>query len=150
MPAAIDLLQQALELAPGFAAGWFDLGDAREQAGEREGAIEAFQQALAADPSDRQGAGLRLKLLNIGGHAMSADYVRSVFDQYASKFDDALAALSYSAPQMLLDAVQDVCGERNVRRNSAPCSISAAAPACPAKRSARLSTGWRASTCRPA
>jgi len=110
--AAIDLLRQALELAPGFAAGWFDLGDAREQAGEREGAIEAFQKALEADPSDRQGAGLRLKLLNIGGHAMSADYVRSVFDQYASKFDDALAALSYSAPQMLLEAVQDVCGAR--------------------------------------
>ncbi len=100
-------------MAPGFAAGWFDLGDAREQAGEREGAIEAFQKALAADPSDRQGAGLRLKLLNIGGHAMSADYVRSVFDQYASKFDEALAALSYSAPQMLLEAVSSVCGERD-------------------------------------
>jgi predicted TPR repeat methyltransferase len=110
--AAIDLLQQALEMAPGFAAGWFDLGDARERTGEREAAIEAFQQALAADPSDRQGAGLRLKLLNIGGHAMSADYVRSVFDQYASKFDAALEALSYSAPQKLLEAVGSVCGEQ--------------------------------------
>jgi predicted TPR repeat methyltransferase len=112
LAAAIDLLQQALEMAPGFAAGWFDLGDARQQTGEREAAIEAFQKALAADPSDRQGAGLRLKLLNIGGHAMSADYVRSVFDQYASKFDAALASLSYSAPQMLLEAVSSVCVEQ--------------------------------------
>ncbi len=37
---------------------------------------------------------------------MSADYVRSVFDQYARKFDDALEALSYSAPQMLADSVE--------------------------------------------
>lgn len=113
LAAAVDLLRQALELAPGFAAGWFDLGEVREQAGQREDAIAAFEKALAADPSDRHGAGLRLKLLNIGGHAMSADYVRSVFDQYASKFDTALSALSYSAPALLLKAVRQVCDERS-------------------------------------
>jgi predicted TPR repeat methyltransferase len=113
LAAAIDLLRQALELAPGFAAGWFDLGELREQAGQREDAIVAFEKALAVDPSDRHGAGLRLKLLNIGGHAMSADYVRSVFDQYASKFDTALSALSYSAPRLLMEAVQQICRERN-------------------------------------
>jgi predicted TPR repeat methyltransferase len=111
--AAIDLLQQTVERAPGFAAAWFDLGDLREAAGDRDGAVAAFEQTLAADPSDRHGAGLRLRLLNIGGHAMSADYVRSVFDQYASKFDDALAALAYTAPQMLADAVTEVCREQN-------------------------------------
>ncbi len=110
--AAIDLLEQAVELQPGFAAGWFDLGDLREAAGHRDGAIAAFEKALAADPSDRHGAGLRLKLLNIGGHAMSADYVRSVFDQYASKFDEALAALSYSAPELLTREIERLCRAR--------------------------------------
>jgi predicted TPR repeat methyltransferase len=110
--AAIDLLEQTVERTPGFAAAWFDLGDLREIAGERDGAVAAFEQALAADPSDRHGAGLRLRLLNIGGHAMSADYVRSVFDQYAAKFDDALAALSYTAPVMLANAVKELCRER--------------------------------------
>lgn len=109
LAAAIDLLEQAVELQPGFAAAWFDLGDAREVAGQREGAVAAFQEALKVDPADRHGAGLRLRLLDIGGHAMSADYVRSVFDQYARKFDDALAALSYSAPQMLADGVASLC-----------------------------------------
>jgi predicted TPR repeat methyltransferase len=112
LAAAIDLLEQVVELQPGFAAAWFDLGDAREVMGQREDAVAAFQEALKADPADRHGAGLRLRLLDIGGHAMSADYVRSVFDQYARKFDDALAALSYSAPQMLAQAVEAVCGER--------------------------------------
>jgi predicted TPR repeat methyltransferase len=115
--AARDLLEQTVERVPGFAAAWFDLGDLREIAGDRDGAVAAFEQALAADPTDRHGAGLRLRLLNIGGHAMSADYVRSVFDQYASKFDDALAALSYTAPAMLADAVADVCRERNRRHH---------------------------------
>ena len=112
LAAAIDLLEQTVELQPGFAAAWFDLGDAREVAGQREAAVAAFQEVLKANPADRHGAGLRLRLLDIGGHAMSADYVRSVFDQYARKFDDALAALSYSAPQMLAQAVEAVCRER--------------------------------------
>ena len=112
LAAAIDLLEQAVELQPGFAAAWFDLGDAREVAGQREAAVAAFQEVLKANSADRHGAGLRLRLLDIGGHAMSADYVRSVFDQYARKFDGALAALSYSAPQMLAEAVEAVCRER--------------------------------------
>lgn len=107
--AAIDLLEQTVERAPGFAAAWFDLGHLREVAGDRDGAVAAFERSVAADPSDRHGAGLRLRLLNIGGHAMSADYVRSVFDQYASKFDDALAALAYTAPELLANAVAEVC-----------------------------------------
>jgi predicted TPR repeat methyltransferase len=111
--AALDLLEQTVERTPGFAAAWFDLGHLREVAGDRNGAVAAFEQALSADPSDRHGAGLRLRLLNIGGHAMSADYVRSVFDQYASKFDEALAALAYTAPEMLAVAVAEVCNERD-------------------------------------
>jgi predicted TPR repeat methyltransferase len=111
--AALDLLEQTIERAPGLAAAWFDLGHLREVAGDREGAVAAFEQALAADPSDRHGAGLRLRLLNIGGHAMSADYVRAVFDQYASKFDEALKALAYTAPQMLAEAVAEVCRAQN-------------------------------------
>lgn len=106
--AATELLEQTVERAPGFAAAWFDLGHVREIAGERAGAVAAFERALAADPSDRHGAGLRLRLLNIGGHAMSADYVRAVFDQHASKFDEALAALCYTAPDMLAKAVAEV------------------------------------------
>jgi predicted TPR repeat methyltransferase len=110
---AIDLLEQTVEIAPGFAAAWFDLGELRELDGDRDGAVAAFERALAADPSDRHGAGLRLRLLNIGGHAMSADYVRAVFDQYASKFDDALAALAYTAPEALAQAVAEICRAQN-------------------------------------
>ena len=37
--------------------------------------------------------------------AMSDGYVRALFDQYAPRFDAALAGLDYRAPQLLFDAV---------------------------------------------
>ena len=105
--AAADLLLQATELAPGFASAWFTLGDIREQLGEREQAIEAFRKAQAADPDDRHGASLRLMLLGAEKlSGMPPAYVRSLFDQYAPKFEAALVHdLGYRGPALLFKAV---------------------------------------------
>ena len=103
--AAADLFAQATELAPGFASAWFALGESRVRLGERGAAVAAFRRALAADPADRHGAALHLARLGAGGGAMSPAYVRALFDQYAPRFDAALAALSYSAPALLHQAV---------------------------------------------
>ena len=48
--AAADLLEQALELAPDWAAAWFALGEACERQGARDGAARAFAQCVASDP----------------------------------------------------------------------------------------------------
>jgi len=113
--AAADLLAQAVELEPGFAAAWFRLGEVRARLGERDGAITAFRQALGADPADRSGAALHLARLGAAdaATAMSPDYLRALFDQYAPRFDDALANLSYRAPASLLRAVEATCGFEN-------------------------------------
>src|SRR5262249_37379501 len=105
--AAADLFTQALELAPCFAAAWFALGEAREASGDRTGAVDAFRRALAEDPADRNGAGLHPARVGAAdaAAAMSPAYVRELFDQYAPRFDAALAGLSYSAPALLRDAV---------------------------------------------
>ena len=105
--AAADLLLQATELAPGFASAWFTLGDIREQLGQRAQAIAAFRQARGADPEDRQGASLRLMLLGAEKLAdMPPAYVRSLFDQYAPKFEAALVDdLGYRGPALLFKAV---------------------------------------------
>ena len=108
---AADLLAQTAELAPGFAAAWFMLGEAREKLGDRAAAMAAFTQARAADPQDRQGAALQLARL-CGGEAspaMSEAYVRHLFDQYAGRYDTALTEhLRYRGPAILLEAVQHV------------------------------------------
>jgi predicted TPR repeat methyltransferase len=107
LAAAADLVLQAIELAPGFASAWFMLGDIREKLGERDGAIAAFRQARAADPEDRHGAGLRLMQLGAEQLAdMPPAYVRSLFDQYAPKFEKALVDdLGYRGPVLLFKAV---------------------------------------------
>ena len=115
--AAADLFAQAVERAPQFAWGWFLLGATRHALGDRAGAIAAYEQARAHDPADRLGAGLQLARLGAAdpAAAMSGGYVRALFDQYAPRFDAALAGLDYRAPQLLFDAVM-AAGPRHFAR----------------------------------
>ena len=107
---ARDLLAQALERAPGFAAAWFALGEIKSKAGEKDGAIAAFRAACEADPQDRHGASLRLARLGAGDGAIPAGYVRALFDQYAPDFDRALReGLRYRATALLRAAIEAAC-----------------------------------------
>ena len=113
--AAADLLAQALELAPGFASAWFLLGEVRGALGDRDGATDAFRSALAADRDDRHGAGLQLARLGAAdpAGAMAPAYVRTLFDQYAPRFDQALTeGLAYRGPELLAAAVDAACRAR--------------------------------------
>jgi len=110
LPAAADLLLQAIELAPNFVTAWFTLGGIREELGESDGAITAFQKARAGDPDDRHGAGLRLMRLGAAPLAsMPQGYVQALFDQYAPRFESALVDdLGYRGPELLFRAVLSV------------------------------------------
>jgi predicted TPR repeat methyltransferase len=108
---AAELLEQALEVAPGFAAAWFALGGIREAQGDRERAIAAFEAAGNADPLDHHGARLRLARLGVGEAtpAMMQQHVRRLFDQHAPRFEQSLLEqLGYRGPQLLLEAVTAV------------------------------------------
>ncbi|RFB99361.1 SAM-dependent methyltransferase [Rhizobium leguminosarum bv. trifolii] len=102
--AAAELMEQALELVPGWAAGWYRLASYREKAGRGEAAIEAYRNTLALDPEDIFGAALKLALL---GDAATPDrppsrYVERLFDDYADRFESALVEkLDYTVPQKL-------------------------------------------------
>lgn len=118
LPAAADLLEQAIELAPNFTSAWFTLGQIRHQLQERDKAIAAFAKARACDPEDRHGA--TLWLMRLGAEQldeMPQGYVQTLFDQYAPRFEAALLGdLDYRAPQLLFKAVLSV---RNAARKSA-------------------------------
>lgn len=108
LTAASDLLVQALEIAPAWAAGWFALGEVEVARGERDAAAAAFRQALDRDPTDILGAQLMLARL---GHAradeaMTPAYVTALYEDYAPRFEQALReGLAYRGPEILLDAV---------------------------------------------
>jgi predicted TPR repeat methyltransferase len=109
--AAAELFAQTVEAAPRFAPGWIALGEARLKLDDATGAALAFQRALQVDPQDHCGAALHLARLGAAdaGHAMSPAYLRTLFDQYAPGFDDALARLAYRGPQHLREAVERYC-----------------------------------------
>ncbi len=106
--AAAELMEQALEIAPQWPAGWFRLGEYREKAqtGDRATglAADAYRRALELAPEDVFGA--RLKLALMGAAETPAQppsrYVEGLFDDYAERFDKALVEkLEYSVPQKL-------------------------------------------------
>ena len=74
---------------PGFATAWFALGAICDNLGDRTGAIAAWQKARDADPADYHGARLQLARIGAGeaAPAMTAAYVRRLFDQHAESFD---------------------------------------------------------------
>jgi predicted TPR repeat methyltransferase len=107
---AADVLEQTVELVPGFATAWFALGAIRDRLGDRDGAIAAFARARDADPEDYHGARLQLARLGAGesAPAMTPTYVKRLFDQYAGRYDAALIEhLHYRGPAILRDAVAE-------------------------------------------
>lgn len=101
--AAADLYAQALEVAPGWGAGWYRLGEIRAEH-DLPGAAEAFAEALRLDPADVMGAALRLDLLRPrpAAETMPSAFVETLFDQYASHFDASLVgSLDYRGPQLI-------------------------------------------------
>ncbi len=110
LAAAVELMEQALEVVADWAAGWFRLGEYREKAQVRQAAAEAYRQTLRLDPRDVFGA--RLKLALRGDEKApdrpSSRYVESLFDDYADRFDAALVGkLHYSVPPKLAGLVAE-------------------------------------------
>lgn len=111
--AAEDLQVQALELAPGWAAGWHALGNYREKAGDLRGAAEAWRKVLEHSPTDIFGAGLKLSLTGQAATpaAPPAEYVEALFDGYSRRFDNALIeTLHYRVPELLMAMLAEISG----------------------------------------
>ncbi|MCO5732932.1 methyltransferase [Rhizobium sp. SSA_523] len=112
-PAAVDLLEQALERAPLWAAGWFLLGEYCEKAADthpemRGKAIAAFERVARLDETGIFGAELKLAVLGAGPmpETPPTAYVEGLFDDYADRFETALMEkLNYSVPEKLFAMV---------------------------------------------
>jgi predicted TPR repeat methyltransferase len=112
---AADLMTQALELVPDWAAGWFRLADYEEKSGRKEAAVAALRNVLDLNPQDIFGAGLKLALL--GGSETpdqpSSLYVAQLFDDYADRFDKALVEkLDYTVPEKLAALIAGHAGDQ--------------------------------------
>ena len=111
LTAAADLLRQGIELAPHWPPFYFHLGEALRQHGDEAGAAAAFKHYLARDPEDNMGATIKLSLMGLvpPPSVLPEGYVRSLFDQYAPRFEKCLVEnLGYHTPEHIANAVRAV------------------------------------------
>jgi predicted TPR repeat methyltransferase len=106
--AAAELMAQALELVPGWAAGWDLLGRWQEQAGNIVAAVLSWRRLAELDSAGMFGAALKLAAHGGGEdrQTTATGYVAALFDGYASEFDAALVErLGYAVPALLATAI---------------------------------------------
>jgi predicted TPR repeat methyltransferase len=117
--AAAELMEQALELAPNWTAGWQLLGDYRSHAGNVTGAADAYRNVQKLDTNAIFGATLTLAAHGAGALPVGTDtgYVATLFDDYARRFDrELLHDLGYALPPLLGRTVADALEGRRVAR----------------------------------
>ena len=117
--AAADLMGQALDITPDWAAGWDLMGAYAEKAGDVSGAISAWRHLEALDDEGVFGAGLKLAAHGAGvaANGTAVSYVEALFDQYAPQFEHALVdKLGYRVPQMLDDMVSQEMARLGITR----------------------------------
>ncbi|MGG7518915.1 methyltransferase domain-containing protein [Allorhizobium undicola] len=118
--AAAELMEQALELSPCWAAGWFQLGEYRLKANDRDGAAKAYRQVMALDPADVFAASLKLAIIGAGEMPQQppSRYVEALFDEYADRFETSLIEkLDYRVPKLLASMIFAHLGpQRNFSR----------------------------------
>lgn len=117
--AAAELMAQALDLAPDWAAGWDLLGAYHEKAGNVSGAISAWRRLEALDDDGMFGARLKLAAHDAGpaDEGTAVSYVEALFDQYAPQFEQSLLGkLGYRVPEMLDRLVEEEMARLGIAR----------------------------------
>lgn len=107
-PAAAELMEQALELAPRWTAGWFRFGEYHEKAGETKKAVAAYGKVAELDTEGLFAAELKLAVLGAAEtpEQPPSRYVEGLFDDYADRFETSLVEkLDYSVPQKLAELI---------------------------------------------
>ncbi len=105
---ARSILAETVEHAPDWDALRFALAEALERVGRFKEARDSYAAYLRLAPADAMGARAHLALLGfaVAPDRLPAAYVRTLFDQYAQRFDRQLVeGLAYRGPAQLRAAV---------------------------------------------
>jgi predicted TPR repeat methyltransferase len=99
LPEAIEALQRAALIDPDSPAIRLELARAWLAAADPEKAAVHLRRVLAADPGDKEAQDLLAA--SERAPALTPEFVRALFDQYAGSFDADMAVLAYRAPEVL-------------------------------------------------
>lgn len=105
-------IEAVLADAPDDAQAWAWLGRARLKQGESEAARRAFDEAHARAPEDPVVMHFRAALSGELPTEVESDYIRRLFDDFASHFDSTLVGkLGYATPKRLADFIRGRAGD---------------------------------------
>jgi predicted TPR repeat methyltransferase len=103
---ALFWLRRAMQIDANCESGMFSLAIAEAKGGCRERVADLLEAWIAADPDNPIRRHLATAILGETTPAQpSADYVTTLFDGYASRFDESLAKLHYCGPQLVAAAL---------------------------------------------
>ena len=103
---AIEAYNKALAIKPDYADAYYNMGIALKEQGKLEEAIEAYNKALAIMPDYASAQHMVSSLTGKTTTSTPKQYVESLFDGYAKKFEQSLVEnLEYKIPKMLTDIV---------------------------------------------
>lgn len=110
--AALDSYDRALELKPDYALAHYHRGNTLRSMGRNDDAVAAYRAALAHGDNPET---IAFALASVGAGdtpaALPAEYVRSLFDQYANHFDQHLVeVLDYQTPAYLDGLIRRTVG----------------------------------------
>ena len=105
---AIVSYKKALSLNPNYVDAHNNIGAILADQKKFDEAIIAYQRALLIDPSNSQARHMMSSLKGETTSSAPQEYVESLFDDYANRFDEALVGkLEYQTPKILSDLIQN-------------------------------------------
>ncbi len=113
LAAAVAAFARAAGLDDGCIEAVWLQGECLAASGRRDEATACYRRVLAQDPADRFGAVLALAQLGAPPPPQApAAFVRTLFDQYADRFErEMVEGLHYRGPQLLAAAVVRTLGD---------------------------------------
>lgn len=112
LPAAELAYGVALKLRPDLVPLYGSLGNVLLAQGKRVETIAIYEQCAAQNPDSALARHMLAALRGFGGAERAPDdYVRETFDAFSASFDEKLASLRYSAPEIVAGAIARRLGD---------------------------------------
>jgi len=101
---AASALHEALKLEPGYVPAYISLATLLHYLGNYSEAAEVYREWLAHDPGNPMATHLLAAATGENAPERANDeYVRQLFDDFATSFDENLTALKYRAPELIAE-----------------------------------------------
>ena len=103
---ALDEYQRVIEIDANCGQAYSSMGSLLRRKGDKDGAINCYERALQISPDNESVRHLMSALTEGSLDSAPAEYVESLFDSYASHFEESLQKLDYQTPHLIMSLLK--------------------------------------------